>query len=240
MTTGNLVHDTKNDARYDDLLVKARELGMAAGKGKDTLVQFGILAVNAAYDGVLDLTKDKHGTGIDDACRAYAEYARALAVNTIFDAKSPSGKVQAAKLRTCIRLGSWTRGGPGEPIATMNKLLGIRDKLRKDPVQNKLLDDAYNTLLRFARFQMKQTGPISDEHLLRQFCLKPGAKARTLEEYLAGVCKSLDDLRAGRAAHNTLQHTSAAIVSALSNLRMEISDLRSTARTETAAADDTE
>jgi hypothetical protein len=216
----------KNDTRYEDLLHKARELGVMAGKGKDTLVQFGILMVNAAYDGAIDLSKDKHGSGVDDAAHAYGEYSRAMATGTIFDHRSPSGKVQAAKLRSCIRLGSWTRGGPGEPIQTMNKLLAIRDKLRKDPVQCKGLDDAYNTLLRYARYQVKQNGAIDDEQLLRVFCLKPEAQKATLEEYLKGVSKKLEDLRAGRAAGGSLQHTSVVIDNVISSLRMEVSDIR--------------
>lgn len=229
----------KNDTRFEDLIVKARELGHLAGKGKDTLVQFGILAVNAAYDGVLDLTKDKHGSGCDDAVHAYREYSAAMAGATIFDHKSPSGKVQAAKLRSCIRLGSWTRGGPGEPIATMNKLLSIRDKLRKDPVQVKLLDDAYNTLLRYARYQVKQNGAIDDEALLRVFCIKPAAQQATLEEYLQSVIKRVDDLRAGRAAGGSLQHTSAVLDRVVSSLKMEITDLRKRPVTADGNDDDT-
>lgn len=225
--TNNQPHDnTKNDTRFEDLLATARELGTLAGKGKDTLVQFGILAVNGAYDGFLDLTKDKHGAGVDDAAHAYREYSHAMAKGTIFDHKSPSGKVQSAKLRSCIRLGSWTRGGPGEPIATMNRLMGMRDKMRKDPVQVKTLDDAYNTLLRFARYQVKQNGAVDDENLLRIFCIKPPAEQTTLEEYLQGIVKKVDDLHAGRAMGGSLQHTSVVIRNVISALKMEISDLR--------------
>lgn len=218
----------KNDTRFDDLLVKARDLGRAAGTGKDTLVQFGLLVVNAAYDGVLDLTKDKHGTLIDDAVKAYSEYGAGLAEKTIFDHKSPTGKVQAAKLRTCIKLGTWTRGGPGEPIQTLNKLMGLRHKMRANPVTAKTLDDAYNTLLRYARVQIKQNGAISDDKLLREFCVKPVSKTKTLEEYLQGVVKHVEDLRVGRAASGTLQRSSPHLVQAIQNLKADIHDLRST------------
>lgn len=216
----------KNDTRLDDLLGKARELGVAAGKGRDTLVQFGILAVNAAYDGVIDLTKDKHGNGNDDAVRFYSEYAKALATSTVFDHKTASGKVQAAKVRSCIRLGSWTRGGPGEPIGTMNKLFAERDRIRRDPKQVGSLDDAYNTLLRFARFQVKQNGVIDDAQLLRQFCLKPATQQKTLEEHLGVILKNLEDVRSGRAGGGTIQHTSPIFENALGLLRDDIQKIR--------------
>lgn len=216
----------KNDTRLDDLLEKTRELGVAAGRGKDTLVQFGLLVVNAAYESVIDLTKDKYGDGHDDTVKAYTEYGQAMAKSTVFDHKSPSGKVQAAKLRTCIKLGSWTRGGPGEPISTVNKLMAVREKIRRDPATCKSLDDAYNTLLRYARFQVKQTGVVDDENVLRAFCLKPVARTKTLEEYIRGVAKSLTDLRAGKAASNTLSHSSPRIINVLQALQQEINDIR--------------
>jgi hypothetical protein len=216
----------KNDTRLDDLLDKARELGVKAGQGKDTLVQFGLLVVNAAYDGVLDLAKDKHGNGVDDAVKAYTEYGKAMASSTVFDHRSASGKVQAAKLRSCIKLGGWTRGGAGEPISTVNKLMAQRDKLRRDPATCKTLDDAYNTLLRYARYQVKQNAVVDDAQLLRAFCLKPVSQTKTLEDFLQDTAKRLDDLRTGRAASNTLSHSSQQLATAVSLIRQEITDLR--------------
>lgn len=216
----------RNDTRFDDLLVKARDLGAQAARGKDTLVQFGILVVNAAQDGVLDLIKDKHGTGVDDAVKAYQEYHTACASATIFDHKSPNGKVQSSKLRACIKLGNWTRGGPGQPVATMNKLFAMRDKLRRDPMARNGLDDAYNTLLRYARYQVKQNGPADDENLLRALCMKAPSKQATLEEYLQATVKRLDDLEKGTAQGRSLSHSSPTLMQARIAIRQELADLR--------------
>lgn len=207
------------------LLKQAHELGQAKARGVDTLVQFGLMCVNAAYDGKIDLTKNKHGDGLDDAVRLYTEFEKGRSKAAIFDHKSASGKVQAAKLRTCVKLGGWTRGGTGEPIATVNKLMAIRDKLRATPVLRTQLDDAYATLLRFARCQLKLTAVIDDADVLRGFCLKKEARGPTTQEYVAATLKRLDDLRAGKAAGGTLRRSSANIVNAISALRAECSDL---------------
>lgn len=230
----------KNDHRLGDLLEKAKELGALAARGKDTIVQFGLLVANAAYDGVLDVTKDKHGDGVDDAVHAYSEYERSRAGANVFDHKSPSGKVQASKLRSLIKLGGWTRGGPGEPIATMNKLMGMRHNMLKTPSQAKLLDDPYNTLLKFARFQVKQNSVIDDDHMLRQLCLRTPSKTKTLEEYLSDTAKRLEDLRTGRAASSTLQHSSDQITHAILMIRAEVTELRKPQPEPLPALDDTE
>lgn len=215
-----------NDTRFDDLMAKAKELGIAAGQGKDTLVKFATLVVNSAYDGVLDTIKHKHGDTVDDAVKVYTEYSRAMVSATVFDHKTPSGKVQSAKMRTMVRLGKWTRGGPGEPIRVMNLLLAMRDKMRRTPGEAKLLDDAYNTLLRFARFQIKQTSVCDDPAALRAFCMKGVSPTKTLEDYIEGVAKRLGDLKEGRAERNTLQHSSPTIVNVITALRNEVQTLR--------------
>lgn len=203
------------------LLAQAKELGAQKARGIDTLVQFGILCVHAAHNGHVDLMKNKHGDSVDDAVRLYAAFEKGRSAASIFDHTSASGKVQAAKLRTCVKLGGWTRGGVGEPIATMNKLMDIRRKLRNDPLMRPKLDDAYATLLRYGRFQIKQTEAVDDPETLRALCLKAEGKPVTLKEYLAATAKRLDDLRAGKAAGGTLRHTSPAVLNALSELRAE-------------------
>lgn len=216
----------KNDTRLDDLDKQIEELGVQAGQGKDTLVKFGILMVNAAYDGVVDLQKDKHGPGRDDAVIRYEKYSKASSGAVVFNPKGDSGKVQATKLRTCIKLGSWTRGGKGEPIATVNKLMSKFLDMRKDPTMRSKLDDAYNVLLRYARFQLKQNSVVNDDELLRQLCLKAPAASKTVEEVLQGLVKQIDDLRMGKTQNKTLQHSSAAMAHVTGILRQEIADLR--------------
>lgn len=216
----------QNDNRFDDLLAKCAELGAAHGKGKNTLAQFYMLTANAAYDCVIDLIKDKHGDGIDDAAQAYEAFDKARNASTMFDHKSPSGKVQTAKLRAMVKLGGWTRAGAGEPIATMNKLVAMRDNLRKTPGEVGKLDDICNTLLRYARFQVKQLSLVDDKQVLRSFCMAPAKQSKTLEDFLNDTAKRLEDLRQGKAGSGTLQHSSPRLVHALIEIREEAKALR--------------
>ena len=222
----------KNDFRFDDLVGKMKELGEQAGKGRDTQIKFGLLVVNAAYDGTIDDVKNKHGKGVDDITKLCSEYARAQATHTMFDAKSASSRVQMAKANTCRKLGAWTRGGPGEPIATVDKLLAMRDTLRRNPDNAKKLDDAYNTLLRYARFQLKPANVstlVTDEDLLRSFCFKPINDTKTHEEVLQGIIKTLEDVRAGRAASGTVQDGCVQVQDAVAGLKARLSELRNAA-----------
>lgn len=223
MTTDN--QDTAPGIGHNDpvnkLLTKAHDLGAQKARGVDTLVQFGLMCVEAAYQGHIDLKKSKHGEGMDDAVHLYAAFEKGRSKASIFDHTSASGKVQATKLRSCVKLGGWTRGGTGQPIATVNKLMDIRRKLRNDPLSRSKLDDAYATLLRYARYQIKQNSVVDDVDVLTVFCLKKVSEPIGLQDYLSLTAKRLDDLRSGKAAGGTLRHSSANIVNALSALRGE-------------------
>lgn len=191
----------------DTLLAKATELGEQAGKGKDTQVKFLLSVMEGGYFNAVDLQSNKHGTDRDDATHLAEAYVKAQGTATVFDAKAGNQRKLISTLRTSIKLGQWPKGGNGEPLGTVNNLLTERQKLRKDPVQVKKLDDAANTFLRFARAQLKRDSLI-DPGEFKEFLFKPTRDVPTAEEVLEGIRNGLMKLTKGQAANNTAQDNS--------------------------------
>lgn len=194
----SLAHTTQsNKPTLDDYKVKARELGEQCGKGKDTQVKFLLSCMEGGYYGGVDLVPGRHGVDRDDATVLAEEYVKAQGTATVFDSKSPNQRKLISTLRTAIKLGGYTKGGQGEPLATVGQLMSERQKLRKDPVQAKKLDDAANTLLKFAREQLKRDTMIDPDEF-KQFLYKPGKETPTAEEVVESMRNSLQKLVNGR------------------------------------------
>ena len=186
-----------NDTRYDDLMVRIREFASQEGMGKDSRIKWGLALLDAAYDGVIDDTKNKHGKDEDDAVNLCAEYALHQRKATQFDTKSDSGMVQISKARVVIRCGGLTTLGRGEPVANVNNLMDMRRKLRAQRADN--LDDAYATLLRYCRLQLKSKDKLLDDpDFLRSLCLKTTPATKTVEAKLRAIHKEVDKLITGK------------------------------------------
>lgn len=213
---------TANTITFADLLQVAAALGADAGKGKDTQVKFLLKAVEGGYHNALDLTASKHGTDVDDATKLAEVYVRAQQGAVVFDAKAPNQAKLISTVRTSIKLGGWPKGGNGEPIATVNNLMTIRQNLRKIPAESKKLDDAANTLLKYARAQLKRDTLIDDAEL-KDFCYKPGVNLKTSEDLIEAMVKQMDKLIDGSAQHGTAQDNSADIHNARQLLRGRLS-----------------
>lgn len=202
MSTTTLVHNPSNMITFEQLLAKAKELGEQAGKGKDTQVKFYLSVFEAAFQSKIDLNQNKHGPDIDDALKLSEAYVLAQGSATVFDAKAANQRKQRSCTRTMIKLGMWPKGGVGEPQATVNKLLTDRQTYRKDPANAKKLDDAGNTLLRYARAQVKQDQLIPHSEL-RAFCFKRDHDLPDAEAILERIRKTAEELRDGTAAKGT-------------------------------------
>lgn len=170
-----------NTLKWDDLLKRATELGEQHGRGKDTQVKFLMSAVEGGYFQVLDIGRDKHGPGIDDAQKLAEAYVKAQSGATTFDAKATNQRKLMSCVRKCIELGLWPKGGGGEPLGTVNNLISHRQALRKNPSNAKKLDDAANTLMRFAREQLKRDLLI-DPAEFDTFCYRKVADQKTQME----------------------------------------------------------
>lgn len=211
-----------NTITFADLVQTAQELGAEAGKGKDTQIKFLMKAVEGGYHNALDLSPSKHGTDVDDATKLAETYVKAQQGAVIFDAKAPNQAKLISTVRTSIKLGGWPKGGNGEPLATMNNLISLRQNLKKIPAEAKKLDDAANTLLKYARAQLKRDTLIDDAEL-KEFCYKPGKSLQTAEDLIETMVKQLDKVIDGSAQQGTAQDNSAEVRNARQMLRTRLS-----------------
>lgn len=196
-----------NKPTFEDMLQVAQQLGSEAGKGKDTQIKFLLKAVEGGYHNALELSPNKHGTGVDDATKLAEAYVTAQRTATVFDAKAGNQQKLISTIRTSIKLGSWPKGGTGEPLATVNNLMTIRQNLKKIPAEAKKLDDAANTLMKYARAQLK-ADKLLDDAQLKEFCYRPGKDDPTVEDIIEKCAKQLDKLFTGEAGNGTLQDKS--------------------------------
>lgn len=186
-----------NQLTFTDLLKVATDLGTQAGQGRDVQIKFDLKIIEAAYLGALDLDEHKHGGDKDDATKLSEAYVLAQGSATVFDAKAANQRKLISNVRKGIKLGMWPKGGTGEPLATVNALITLRQNMRKDPNNAKKLDDAHNTLMRYATAQLKRDQLI-DEAELKTFCFKNEPDQRTAEEVLEAIRKTANNLRAGK------------------------------------------
>ena len=194
VTGGNL-------PKFQQLMNEAEELGAQEAQGKDVQVKFDLKVLEAANLGSIDLTKDKHGDGIDDAVKLSEAYFRGRNKTVIFDHKEPKQRKLAATTRTMIKLGGSPKWGVNEPMQTVNQLMTIRQNLRKTANKGTRLDDAHNTLMRFAREQLKLDTMISGDDALKAFCFRPESEPRSAEDWLRQVCKQATALRQGKLSN---------------------------------------
>lgn len=186
-----------NTPSFDDIVATVTELGKQAGQGRDTWTKFLYEVIEKSFLGGLDVTSNKHGKDREDAVVLSEAYVKAQTGATIFDAKAPNQRKTISCTRTGIRLGMYTKGGMGEPLATVDKLLTIRQKLRADPAYSKKLDDAANMMLRFAREQLKRDRMIPESEL-RQFCFKRQSDPQTVEDYWVAMRKKAMNVKVGK------------------------------------------
>jgi hypothetical protein len=207
---------------FADLLQTATDLGAQAGHGKDTQIKFLLKTCEGGYHNALSLDRSKHGVDLDDATKLAEAYVKARQGAVVFDAKSDNQQKLISTLRTAIKLGAWPKGGNGEPLATVNSLMTIRQNLKKIPAEAKKLDDAANTFLKYARAQLKMDKLIEDAEL-KELCYKPGKSLATAEQILEETVKKLDKLISGQAASNTAQDNSNEVRNARQMLRNRLS-----------------
>ena len=191
---------SSNILTFIDMLELAKQTGIDEATGKDGQPRYLLKIVEAAFVGALDNDANKHGTGIGDAQKLTEAYVKARAGANIFDAKALAGRVAINRTRTMIKLGMWPKGGPGEPLSTLNSLMTLRDKLRKDNSFIKRIEDPTNCMLRFARAQLKRDSVI-DMAELQEFCLKREPEARSAEDFWEQVRRTGRQLAEGKLAN---------------------------------------
>jgi hypothetical protein len=184
-----------NRPSLTDLIDKADELGTLAARGADTQVQFYVTVHEAAFMGSIDSTKDKHGTGIDDATKLTEAYVKARTKASVFDHKAPNQRKAVSCVRSMVKLGLWPHGNSQQ---VLNDYLNIRAKLRANPMSAKRLDDAANAVLRLARRQVKEKSEL-DKQSLEAMLYKPVSEQRTVEEAIESLRKQTLNLLHGKS-----------------------------------------
>lgn len=211
-----------NKMSFADLCKIADDLGEQAGKGKDTQVKFLLAAVEGGYHGTLSLDANTHGNGIDDAQELSKHYVTAQGKHGQFNVKAGGHQKLMSTVRTGIKLGGWPKGGNGEPLGTVNNLMTIWQNLRKNPQTAKQLDDAANTLMKYARAQLKRDTLIDGDELTAM-CYRKKNELATVEDILTAQRSALQKLYDGKAAQGTACDTShevkAAILSITARLK---------------------
>jgi hypothetical protein len=192
---------------FADLMSRAAELGTTAAKGRNTQVQFHLMVTDAAFAGTIDLTTNKHGPDRDDALILSEAYVRAQNTAAIFDPKAPNQRKATSLVRTCIKLGHYRPikgGGSGEPMRTVNALMGAWQAARQSPAKknSKKLDDATNTLMRYARAQLRDDKLIPDSRF-PEFMFRKDKDSPDAEELVARARDALGKLINGKAAGGT-------------------------------------
>lgn len=182
------------------MLVIATDLGAMEALGKDGQVKFDLKVAEAAFVGAVDLTKDKHGDGIDDSVQLAAAYVKGRNGAVIFDHKEAKQRKLASNVRTMIKLGSSPKFGVGEPMSTLNNLMTTRQNLRRTATKGVRLDDAHNTLMRFAREQLKRDTLFAGDEL-KTFCLKPDSEPRTADEVIRSILNTATKLKTGKLSN---------------------------------------
>jgi len=226
-----------NAMTFADVEAAAKELGEMAGKGKDTQIKMLLKVVEAAFHGSIDLQENKHGTDIDDCTKLAETYVRSQSSAVVFDAKAANQRKLVSTFRTCVKCGQWPKGGNGEPLATVNNLITMRQKLRAIPAESKKLDDAANTLLRYARQQLKRDQLIDDKEL-KTFCYKKDGTLQTPEQIIEGCRKQLIALKDGKASSGTAQDSSTDVKECIRHLTQRlksIADKRGAAKAQIAS-----
>jgi hypothetical protein len=214
-----------NLPKLDDLLKDAKELGATAGRGPESWAQLLLKVFNASYLGGVDLDGNKHGKGIDDSTKIAEAYVSGQTGSMIFNAKAPSQKKTISCVRTMTRLGMYTKGGTDEPLSTVNQFVAQRQKMRKDPAYSKRLDDVSNSLLRFARAQLKRDSMITAAEF-PDFILKKEPEAPTEEEWLERKRKEALNAKAGKGGFSIDAATADAIAHACTKRLKAIANAR--------------
>ena len=210
-----------NTPTRQDIETAVDQLGVDAGKGKDTQVKFLMQMIEGGYHSLLDLNHNKHGAERDNATVMTERYVKLQQGTSMFDAKAPNQRKAISCARTGIKLGGWPKGGNGEPVANVNKFVSRWVKLRKTHGK---LNDAANSLLSFARAQLKLDRLI-DEADFDAFMFKPTVEDLTAEEIIASTVKKLDKLIDGSASHGTAQCNTANVQQARHYMRQELVDI---------------
>lgn len=186
-----------NDTRFNDFIERTKALGSIAGQGEDVQIKHLLDVTQMAFDGVIDNTENKHGTGVDDAALIAENYWNSRNHQVIFNPKAGNQRKTMSCVRQCITLGGWSKGGSGEPIGMINRAMTNYRNLRKVPGNSKRMVDPANYLITIAR-KMKRSDTLLDDEELQELTFKPDHEQATVEDVLDGMRRTAAKLISGK------------------------------------------
>lgn len=220
-----------NALTLEQMLTLATDLGSQEAQGKDGQVTFDMKVAEAAFMEAVDLTKNKHGKGVDDATLLSGAYVKGRNAAVIFDHTEPKQRKLASNTRTMIKVGI-IDGALQAIFDIMTLRQAIRAKAKHVMLQgvkvdlteeDQRLDDAHNTLMRFARAQLDRavvfTGPE-----LKQFVFKQSAeaKAKTAGDVLESILNTASKLLVGEVANCPQADNSAEVKAVIANCKKRL------------------
>lgn len=186
-----------NDTRYDDYVNVLTTLAEAQGKGENARMQALLATCEAAFNGLLDTRKHKHGQGIDDAYHHAAMYVE-LRDNTVkFMKGDNSHRKLRCYFRLMIKLGSCQQWGADQPIRHVRRLVQIWMTLRADKRNVGKLRDATEVMVSYARRQLNSDDLLGEQEK-KEMCFLHMRNKATVEDVLVNISKTMYALWTGK------------------------------------------
>lgn len=186
-----------NTQTFEELCQQAEALGADKGKGSDAQVKYAMMAFEGGYHGRLDLDPNKHGNERRDGMILAERYVKGRTGSTVFDTKTDSARKLISCTDKMIRLGGTPKWGAGQPLQNVNDLMTFRQREKK---AGKKVDDAFNTLMRYATAQLRSETLIEGDEL-HSFVYKREAGQRDAVDVLESIRKIAHQLQAGKVSN---------------------------------------
>lgn len=228
VNTTSLNHNTSNsDTRMDTLMSDVRQFGRDDAAGGDAMPKLGLRVVQAAYDGVIDTTKDSDGR--DDAARIYEEYVKAKSKKAIHNHTDGGLKANVSKLRKLVELG----GSPKvDGVNVMERAYTLRGEM---VAAEEKVKSAYAAYVDVARRQLEADDDLTDEEIKAAMRKGEGSEKTVLGE-LKRAAKILDALVTGEGK-NGLKDQEEDTIAALEHVNTRITMLEYSIKREKLLAD---
>lgn len=185
---------TNTSMTFDDLVKETRKLGAEKAEGDDSLAKLFLRYVRAAAEGIIDLQKNKHGDGVDDARYLFTMYANSMTKKAVHERTANGFKANVSKLRQAITVGVLTTC---DPIDLFNRTPTL---LRAMQTAEEKVKSAYAAYVDVARAQINAVkngdGDLSDDEI-KSAMRKKEADEPTLEKFLAAEVKRMEKAISG-------------------------------------------
>lgn len=190
------VEGANTSMTFDDLVKETRKLGTEKAEGDDSLAKLFLRVVRASAEGIIDLTKNKHGDGVDDARFLFSTFANSVAKKAVHERTQNGMKANVSKLRQGVVVGSLTTC---DPIDLYNRVPTLLRGLQN---ADEKVQPAFAAYVSVARAQISAAkngdGDLSDDEI-KSAMRKAEAEEPTLDRFLQSEVKRIEKVISGEA-----------------------------------------